>query len=176
MKAFEILDKVAGLMKEDRVATYDKRFMEATVAAFYAITGIDLSEEQGWLFMLLFEAVQSQQGIHRAENYEELVVLISLMGEAAFEDRGNPESHTLMEYDETIMDTIDQNDDDEVTHEWEFEGCKREIVEVYADKESNFYHAEDESGIPTIMCNTEAPVGTYERQENGRFLGIDLIS
>lgn len=44
----------------DRAATYDKpegeRSMGATVAAFRFVTGVSMTEEQGWLFMALLKA------------------------------------------------------------------------------------------------------------------------
>lgn len=80
MKAHQILEAGLGHMK-DRSATYDKpageRSMGATVDAFRAITGHDLTEEQGWLFMGLLKMVRSQQG--------------GLQGEAAWAERTNQE-------------------------------------------------------------------------------------
>jgi len=92
MKAHEILEAGLGHMK-DRSATYDKpageRSMGATVDAFRAITGHDLTEEQGWLFMGLLKMVRSQQGGFRADNYEDLAAYAGLQGEAAWAERTN---------------------------------------------------------------------------------------
>jgi hypothetical protein len=92
MKAHEILEAGLGHMK-DRSATYDKpageRSMGATVDAFRAITGHDLTEEQGWLFMGLLKMVRSQQGGFRADNYEDLAAYAGLQGEAAWAERAN---------------------------------------------------------------------------------------
>lgn len=94
MKAHEILEAGLGHMK-DRSATYDKpageRSMGATVDAFRAITGHDLTEEQGWLFMGLLKMVRSQQGGFRADNYEDLAAYAGLQGEAAWAERTNQE-------------------------------------------------------------------------------------
>lgn len=53
MNAHGILQAAAGHMR-DRAATYDKpegeRSMGATVAAFRAVTGISMNEEQGYVF------------------------------------------------------------------------------------------------------------------------------
>lgn len=72
---------------KDRAATYDKpegeRSMSATVAAFNAVTGHQLTEEQGWLFMALLKAVRSQQGAYRADSYEDGAAYFALAGEAA---------------------------------------------------------------------------------------------
>jgi hypothetical protein len=94
MKAHEILEAGLGHMK-DRSATYDKpageRSMGASVDAFRAITGHDLTEEQGWLFMGLLKMVRSQQGGFRADNYEDLAAYAGLQGEAAWAERANPD-------------------------------------------------------------------------------------
>lgn len=85
-----ILEAAAGHMK-DRAATYDKpageRSMSATVKAFEAVTGVAITEEQGWLFMQLLKAVRSQQGAYRADSYEDGAAYVALAGEAAARDR-----------------------------------------------------------------------------------------
>lgn len=90
MKAQEILNAAAGHM-QDRANTYDKpegeRSMGATVAAFYAITGHALTDEQGWLFMALLKMVRSQQGEFRSDSYEDGAAYFALAGEAAHADR-----------------------------------------------------------------------------------------
>ena len=63
--------------------------MGATVDAFRAVTGHDLTEEQGWLFMGLLKMVRSQQGGFRADNYEDLAAYAGLQGEAAWAERTN---------------------------------------------------------------------------------------
>lgn len=78
----------AGLKHmEDRAATYDtpagERSMAATVAAFAGATGIQLTEPQGWLFMIMLKAVRTQQGGYRADNFEDGAAYFGLMGEAA---------------------------------------------------------------------------------------------
>lgn len=79
---------------KDRAATYDKpegeRSMGATVEAFNAVTGHQLTEEQGWLFMALLKAVRSQQGGYRADSYEDGAAYFALAGEAAARDRKKP--------------------------------------------------------------------------------------
>jgi hypothetical protein len=65
--------------------------MGATVDAFRAITGHDLTEEQGWLFMGLLKMVRSQQGGFRADNYEDLAAYAGLQGEAAWAERASPD-------------------------------------------------------------------------------------
>lgn len=116
MKASDIL-KAANAHMQDRAATYDKpqgeRSMEATVTAFLAITGIDLTTEQGWLFMVLLKAVRSQQGNFKLDNYEDLAAYAGLMGEQAYIDR----APKIEEYDVvsgysmvTIKDAFEDED------------------------------------------------------------------
>ena len=87
MNAHDILQAAAGHMR-DRAATYDKpegeRSMGATVAAFRAVTGVSLTETQGWLFMALLKAVRSQQGAYRADSFEDGAAYFALAGESAY--------------------------------------------------------------------------------------------
>lgn len=90
--AASMLTAALGHM-EDRAKTYDapggERSMGKTVAAFNAITGLYLTEEQGWLFMEILKQVRSQQGDYRADNYEDMVAYAALRGECAARERGN---------------------------------------------------------------------------------------
>lgn len=90
MKANEVLKAAIG-HTEDRAATYDKpegeRSMPAAVAAFNALTGHELTAEQGWLFMTVLKLCRTQQGGFRADNYEDGAAYFALMGEQACEDR-----------------------------------------------------------------------------------------
>lgn len=84
-KAPDILTAALGHM-QDRAATYDKpegeRSMPATVAAFNALTGHNLTAEQGWLFMTVLKLCRTQQGGHRPDNYEDGAAYFALMGGA----------------------------------------------------------------------------------------------
>lgn len=86
MKASEFLE--AGIRHErDRAATYDKpqgeRSIPPVVVAFNALTGHTLSDEEGWLFMMLVKASRSQQGIYSQDSYEDGAMYFGLMGESA---------------------------------------------------------------------------------------------
>lgn len=89
-KAPDILNAALGHM-QDRAATYDKpegeRSMPTTVAAFNALTGHNLTAEQGWLFMTVLKLCRTQQGGHRPDNYEDGAAYFALMGEQAAVDR-----------------------------------------------------------------------------------------
>lgn len=85
-KAADLLDR-AGQHMKDRAATYDKpegeRSMAATVAAFNAQTGRDLTESEGWLLMVNLKIVRDRQRErpHR-DSIEDLVAYGALYGEA----------------------------------------------------------------------------------------------
>lgn len=88
--AHEFIEAALTHMK-DRAATYDKpqgeRSMGAAVSAFREITGVQMTEEQGWLFMAVLKAVRTQQGNFRSDNYEDGAAYFALAGEAACRDR-----------------------------------------------------------------------------------------
>ena len=108
--AANILTAALGHMR-DRAATYDKpegeRSMGATVDAFLAVTGVSVTEEQGWLFMALLKAVRSQQGAYRADSYEDGAAYFALAGEAAVRDRTVKESLTVHPVHPATFDHID---------------------------------------------------------------------
>ena len=101
-KAPDILTAALGHM-QDRAATYDKpegeRSMPATVAAFNALTGHNLTAEQGWLFMTVLKLCRTQQGGHRPDNYEDGAAYFALMGEQAACDRGAPAEEEWIKHD-----------------------------------------------------------------------------
>ena len=111
--AANILTAALGHMRE-RASTYDKpegeRSMGATVDAFHAVTGVSMTEEQGWLFMALLKAVRSQQGAYRADSYEDGAAYFALAGEAAVRDRTVKESLTVHPVHPATFDHIDQAD------------------------------------------------------------------
>lgn len=86
MKANEVLKQAASEM-EDRAKTYDKpegeRSMAATVTAFQAITGVSMTEQQGWQFMEVLKLVRSNQGDYRADSFIDGAAYAALAGEAA---------------------------------------------------------------------------------------------
>lgn len=78
----------AGLKHmEDRAQTYDKpegeRSMGATVRAFNAITGRDLSESEGWLLLQILKDVRlfTSPGFHR-DSAEDCAAYAALKAEA----------------------------------------------------------------------------------------------
>lgn len=89
--AASMLTAALGHM-EDRAKTYDapggERSMGKTVAAFNVITGLELTEEQGWLFMILLKAVRAQTD-KTLDSLEDMVAYAALRGECAARERGN---------------------------------------------------------------------------------------
>ena len=88
--AHHFLEAAKGHLRA-RGVTYDKptgeRSMERTIKVFAALTDIQLTEEQGWLFMEALKQVRSLQGKFKADNYEDLAGYAALRGEAAAKAR-----------------------------------------------------------------------------------------
>lgn len=86
ISAIEFLERAADLMLE-RGQEYDspdgERSMGATVAAFNVLTGNILSEQEGWLFMLLLKIARQHQspGWHQ-DSSEDAIAYAALMAEA----------------------------------------------------------------------------------------------
>ncbi|WP_051524172.1 DUF6378 domain-containing protein [Zymobacter palmae] len=76
---------------QDRAATYDapsgERSMGKVVGAFRELTGIEMTEEQGHLFMCCLKIARATQGDFRLDNYEDLAACAGLAGEAAAKER-----------------------------------------------------------------------------------------
>lgn len=77
-----------GDRASQRDAPSGERSMGRTVAAFNAIFGHELTEEQGWQFMALLKIVRGSQGEVRADDYVDEAAYAALAGEAALRDRG----------------------------------------------------------------------------------------
>lgn len=89
MSAETFLTAAAAHMAE-RGKTYDQpngeRSMARTVAAFVAITGKELTEAEGWLFMQILKDVRQWQrpGFH-ADSAEDCIAYAALKAEALAE-------------------------------------------------------------------------------------------
>lgn len=86
MKADEFLGKAQALMIE-RGKQYDQpqgeRSMAKAVAAFGIITGVQISEAEGWLFMQILKDVrQWQTDAYHADSAEDCVAYAALKAEA----------------------------------------------------------------------------------------------
>lgn len=88
MNAIETL-RTAAQAIEDRAPLRDSdgnRSMQCTVDVFSALTGHDLSEEEGWLFMVCVKLARSRGSQHHADDYTDGAAYVALAGEA----RGKP--------------------------------------------------------------------------------------
>ena len=63
--------------------------MTKAIGAFNALTGKQLTVEQGWLFMVCLKAARTQQGEFRADNYEDGAAYFALACEEASNEKGN---------------------------------------------------------------------------------------
>lgn len=59
-----------------------ERSVKSTVEAFNALTGRDLTEQEGWEFMLLLKMVRGRQGKFNADDYIDGSAYFALLGEA----------------------------------------------------------------------------------------------
>lgn len=79
---------------EDRAVIRDspggERSMAKTVTMFRILTGLKLSEEQGWKFMECLKMVRSEQGEYCEDDYVDGGAYAALAGEAAARTRGSP--------------------------------------------------------------------------------------
>lgn len=76
----------AAQSQRDRAALRDtpegERSMARTVAAFNAITGHNLSETEGWVFMNQLKMVRGSQGQYHADDWVDLVSYSALAAES----------------------------------------------------------------------------------------------
>jgi hypothetical protein len=86
ISAIEFLERAADLMLE-RAKQYDnpegERSMARAVASFNVLTGNILSEQEGWMFMLLLKlARQSQSDEWHKDSSEDAIAYAALMAES----------------------------------------------------------------------------------------------
>lgn len=67
--------------------TEAERSMEATVNSFNAMYGTNLTEEQGWMFMVFLKAARAKGGRVRADDYVDGSAYFALAGETATKSR-----------------------------------------------------------------------------------------
>lgn len=90
MQAHEFLLTASSAL-EDRAKLRDseggERSMARTVAAFNAARCQNLSEEDGWAFMVLLKLVRSSQGKFHADDYVDGAAYFGLLGESSQKER-----------------------------------------------------------------------------------------
>lgn len=71
----------------DRAKQRDKpsgeRSMLSAVNAFNGLTGHNISEREGWIFMVMLKAARAQNGVFRADDYVDGSAYFALAGECA---------------------------------------------------------------------------------------------
>lgn len=89
VEAPELLNKGAKALA-DRASSRDvkkERSMKATVQAFNVMFDKDLTEEQGWMFLVFLKASRSKGGNYREDDYVDGASYFALAGEAANKER-----------------------------------------------------------------------------------------
>jgi Domain of unknown function (DUF6378) len=71
----------------ERDAPQGERSMAQTVDIFKAITGIELTERQGWTFMVALKIARSTRGKPNPDHFIDLAGYAALLGESALEGR-----------------------------------------------------------------------------------------
>ncbi len=102
VQAPNILEAAAGHLSQ-RAKTYDapqgERSMGKTVSLFNQLCDLELTEEQGWLFMAILKMVRSQQGELRMDSYEDGAAYFALAGESAAEARSGESVGSLSQHE-----------------------------------------------------------------------------
>ncbi len=102
--AYSFLEKAGSEMK-DRASQRDnspegERSMASTVKAFNALTGHDLTESEGWEFMILLKLVRGRQGKFRADDYIDAAAYSGLLGECASSTQNIKDQSKNLDYEE----------------------------------------------------------------------------
>ena len=86
MQASDILEQGAKHLK-DRAALRDtpdgEKSMRACVDAFNALYGLDMTEQQGWQFMVLLKMSRARTGKLCIDDFEDMAAYAALAGESA---------------------------------------------------------------------------------------------
>lgn len=82
-KILGLASETIGTRAVERDHADGERSMARTVAAFNALTGRDLSEVEGWLFMVALKAARAMGGRHKLDDYLDGAAYFALAGEAA---------------------------------------------------------------------------------------------
>lgn len=86
IKAHEFLERGAQHMRDravQRDANDGERSMRRAVEAFNAQEGTNLTEAQGWRFMIQLKYARAVNGVFVADDYEDMAAYAGLAGESA---------------------------------------------------------------------------------------------
>lgn len=89
----DLLQEAAALIKQrgvERDAEGGERSMKRTVDSFNAMTGHKLTEEDGWLFMMMLKLSRSRSGKIQPDDYKDLISYSALLGECALKGQDEP--------------------------------------------------------------------------------------
>lgn len=110
MSATDILKNAAGHIA-DRAKerdTDEERSMRRAVDSFNALTGAELSETDGLLFMVILKMARATAGGYNPDDYEDMAAYAALAGECETIERNKPEPRKL----ETVDDGNPMNWDE----------------------------------------------------------------
>lgn len=77
-----VKEMVDRAVQRDSTGT-GERSMASTVKAFNSLTGKDLTEKEGWEFMIMLKLVRGRQGSFRLDDYVDAAAYSALLGECA---------------------------------------------------------------------------------------------
>lgn len=86
--------KQRGTMYDGKGYQGGERSMAQTVQIFKALTGIEISELDGWRFMMCLKLARSTTGKPKLDTYADLAGYAGLAGECALESRLDSTSPT----------------------------------------------------------------------------------
>lgn len=110
MEAQEILNQALKEMDARGRQSKDgtkERSMAATVAAFNAITGRELTETEGWMFMVVLKAVRTIQRVGSIDSFVDGAAYFSLAGESAEALKNISETMEVSDIRDSKLITID---------------------------------------------------------------------
>lgn len=87
--ASDLLQEAAALIKQrgvERDAEDGERSMKRTVESFNSMTDHKLTEEDGWLFMMMLKLSRSRAGKTQPDDYKDLISYSALLGECALKE------------------------------------------------------------------------------------------
>lgn len=180
MKAHDFLEKAVSEMKaradlRDASAT-GERSMAATVAAFNAVRKKELTEEDGWAFMVLLKLVRSSKGKYHADDYIDGAAYFGLLGECAEpkdtepKDKDTKENYQKEEGPQKTIDPASESCHDEqlisVILKWMYQFTDsinpHQLLE-YTDLKNLYYNFTKFSGRPfcslQTFCNALSEIG-----------------
>jgi Domain of unknown function (DUF6378) len=85
LTANQILERASELLgvRGQEYEQQRERSIGRVVGAFNALTEHKLTNEQGWLFMVLLKLARAQGGSYKADNFDDGAAYVALMGEQA---------------------------------------------------------------------------------------------